>query len=550
MADAIEVLQPPSFLRLGREGIYVRRMRPVNPTVTSSAHATLLTGQPPERTGVVANQFHRRGTPIHEIARGNRTDIEVETLIEAARRNGKQVGVVLFPTVDAMPAAKRPQWGLMFSTAHSRGRVQRLGREDFRSDWVPPGWTRTPSRHPSFSPVMRATLTWDFPDRFRREIQIVAYDTTDDRTRNYDSVRVETEDGNELTIERNGWFALRQQQPDGIYGSWWKIQQWDPTLGSIAIYSGTISKTEGYPEAFRQQIESEVGFWPGSPDGWLAGEWMAGREGIDSETFRQQGERLSAFLQSATALAMARMPFDLLLVYQPVIDQVEHQFGTFLHAGRMPAHLRVAATNVLRSAYASFDATVADIAGRLDGTNDLLVVTGDHGLSPVDYEVRINRILSDSGFVSLDERGPRNDTRWYAYASGAIAHLYRFGTTDDSDRLVQHLRTLTAPDGTGIFELVRKRTTSDHPNSGDIIAYAYPRYALAIANGQPFVQPSYFGQHGALNRHRQFDVPFLAWGAGADRAVFDSAEQTAVAPFVAEALGITLQNRQADPRSK
>src|SRR6187397_944997 len=46
----------------------IGRVIPVNPTVTSSTHTSILTGAIPERTGVVSNRYHAPGTPMEAIA--------------------------------------------------------------------------------------------------------------------------------------------------------------------------------------------------------------------------------------------------------------------------------------------------------------------------------------------------------------------------------------------------------------------------------------------------------------------------------------------------
>src|SRR4051794_39082706 len=77
----------PAFEHLATYGASARVI-PVNPTLTSSTHTSLLTGADPQRTGVVSNRFHLPGTPVDTIARGMQTDVDVETLVEAARRQG------------------------------------------------------------------------------------------------------------------------------------------------------------------------------------------------------------------------------------------------------------------------------------------------------------------------------------------------------------------------------------------------------------------------------------------------------------------------------
>src|SRR5688572_1821605 len=95
-ADALARQQNlPAFERLAREGASARIIN-VDPTHTAPSHVSMLTGAVPQRTGVVSNRFHLAGRPIDETARGMMQDPDVESLVEAARRQGKRVGAVSF----------------------------------------------------------------------------------------------------------------------------------------------------------------------------------------------------------------------------------------------------------------------------------------------------------------------------------------------------------------------------------------------------------------------------------------------------------------------
>jgi hypothetical protein len=315
-----------AFTRLANEGTYVERVVPVNPTVTSSTHAAILTGAMPEKTGIVANRFHRPGTPPAQATNGLEMELEAETLLEAAHKAGKRVGCVTFPTVDATSPRRTADWGITYTKPLTASRVIRLTKADFHAAWLPPGWgTPPPAKHPSFSPVVRARIEWSLPQRTRQAVDVVAYDTTDDQVSNYDTFFIEV-NGRETPIDAKGWFAVSRRLDDGLYGSWSKLLERDPSLDSIAIYWGTISRTEAYPAAFRSMLDDEVGFWPGPPDEESARHGVDGGTGIDPDSFAEQIDRYTDFFRRSTLLAIGRMPFDLLLAYQPTIDISEHQY--------------------------------------------------------------------------------------------------------------------------------------------------------------------------------------------------------------------------------
>lgn len=488
----------PAFQWLAQDGMSARIV-PVNPTLTATTHTTILTGVPAERHGIVSNRFHLPGTPQDKATLGMDIEPDAETLVDAAKRNGKRTGCIPFPTMDGKTPRRTCDFGLAWTMAVERAKTQTLTRAQWKREWVPPTWSQQPARHRSFSPILRARVDWAIPKTStRRDVDFVAYDSTDDGTTNYDAIYVELGD-DELPVDANGWFRVAARHGDELYGSWSKITAADPTLEKVTVYWGAISRNEAWPDSFEAIVNDEVGFWPGPPD-----------NDADSDTFTQQLNRLAEFLTAIHVLAIRRMDADLLLLYQPAIDEAEHQ------------HL----TNpqVVGAAYKAADRSLAQLASLLDFSRDALLVTGDHGLGKIDNEVRMNRLLTEGGFAP----------RWRAFTSGSIAHIYRFAEPDDSDAVVAYLGRIPE------LERVEKKTPTSHRNAGDVVAYAFPVSAMSSSREAPAIAPAdHPGQHGALNHHRMLHTLFFARGAGVGRATFGEVSQTKIARFVATLLGMT-----------
>lgn len=488
----------PAFERLAREGASGRVIN-VNPTLTMPTHVAMLTGADPQRTGVVSNRFHLAGRPVEEVARGMDTDSDVETLIEAARRQGKRVGAVSYPTIDNRSPRRTADFGLAWTIPLTRARLVTLSRTDFKREWVPPTWTDRPQKRRSFSPIMRARIEWS-ASHTRVDVDVVAYDTTNDARENYDAYFVEA-DERELAPDAHGWFSISRQTTAGLLGSWSKIVSATSTL-DLTLYWGSINRSDAWPDSFRARLDREVGFWPGSPEEELA---------VDAATFIEQLDRLSDFYTRAQTVTIAQETFDLLLLYHPEVDQAAHEY---LGAPGGEA--------VARAAFEAADRAVAAIAEALDDV-DALVVTGDHGLVPIEREVRVNTLLAEHGFAP----------RWRAYTSGAFAQLYNFSSEDDADAVVAMLNA------TGQFERIEKKTAASHRNAGDLSAWGFPNVALSPMNESPaIVTPKAGGQHGGLNTHRELHPPLFAIGAGVPAGNLGEIPQTSIAGFVGSLLGI------------
>ncbi|HUR81752.1 MAG TPA: alkaline phosphatase family protein, partial [Thermoanaerobaculia bacterium] len=421
----------PAFEHLARTGLSARVI-PVNPTLTGPTHVSILTGVTPQVHGVVSNWFHLPGTPEEKTTRGMDVDPDVETLVEVAKRNGKRVGAVSFPTVDGTTPRRTADFGMVYTTSLTRGRIISLTRNEFKREWVPPTWTQPPQRRTSFSPIMRARIEWAATKTLRADVDVVAYDTTNDARENYDAYTIELGD-TEVPVDARGWFAIAKEN----HGSWSKLMEHTPSL-DVKLYWGPISRTSAYPDSYRDLLDAEVGFWPGAPDE---------QADIDAETFTEQLERLADFFTRAQSVTLQRMPFDLLLLYQPVVDTAQHNFIGYDDA-------------VIRRAFVAADRALATVGSQLDASRDALIVTGDHGLVPIERAIRLNAFLTQRGFAP----------RWRAFTSNNLAHLYRFSGDDDSEALIRTLND------TGWFERIERRT---HRNSGDVVATSYPGISLS-----------------------------------------------------------------------
>ena len=480
-----------SFETLARDGASARVI-PVNPTLTAPAHVSILTGADPQVHGIISNSFHLDGTPPERVTRGITADIRVETLVEAARRQGKRVGAVPFPSVDARDDRRSADFGLVWTTSLTEPRIVKLTRADFRREWVPPTWTQPAARRTSFSPVARARIEWSVPRGPQTDVDIVAYDTSDDRVENYDLYVIEAGD-EEVGSNASPWFAIDREH----HGSWSKFLETGPSL-DVTLYWGAISRTNAYPDSFRDLLDAEVGFWPGAPDE---------RSEIDNATFAEQLERLADFFTRAQTVTIRRMEFDLLLAYQNAVDAALHNFLGYDEV-------------VVRRAYQAADRAATAVGAELDPRRDALVVTGDHGLVGVEKQVRIGRLLADHGFAP----------QWRAYTSHHLGQLKRFDGTDDSAALIE---MLTA---TGYFERIEKR--------GDVVMVtAYPPISLSTSAEPPLIaEPESYGHHGALNTHRELHTVLFASGAGVPKGPLGEIAQTKIARFVSSLLGIAPPN--------
>ncbi|HEY6146198.1 MAG TPA: alkaline phosphatase family protein, partial [Thermoanaerobaculia bacterium] len=102
------------YARLAERGLFAERARPPTPALTAVSHVTLATGALPWQTGIVSNTILDRTKPFPATISGFDAPIRADTLWEAARRQGKRVGSMLFPGADGQTPARSADWGMVF----------------------------------------------------------------------------------------------------------------------------------------------------------------------------------------------------------------------------------------------------------------------------------------------------------------------------------------------------------------------------------------------------------------------------------------------------
>ena len=312
---------------------------------------------------------------------------------------------------------------------------------------------------------------------------------------------------------------------------------------SVRLYLGAVSRTLGYPASYRRRIDEKVGFWPGPPDDTHSKKWLKGESGsIHPSVFSEQLERFSRFFTDATLLSMKEMEWDLILAYQPIIDEAEHQFLLQSPRQLVKEPQKVAESRrVVVDSYGVADIALARLIEALPA-DAALVATGDHGLYPVDKNVRLNRLLVDWGYATLDGDHLAETSRWVAFTSGSFAHIYSFApfTEDDRSVLIKKLRELRDDEGEKVFELVRARAESDHRHLGEILVAAYPRFGFgsSLKEGPIFTKTDYFGAHGGLNHHPEYHTTLVAYGHRVKRQLIERISQTAIARYVSQLMSI------------
>ncbi|HKA36268.1 MAG TPA: alkaline phosphatase family protein, partial [Thermoanaerobaculia bacterium] len=492
--------------RLADSGFFAVRSVPCTPSLTPAAHATHITGALPRDTGIVGNVLLDPGKPFGARRNGFDTRLRAETLCEAARRQGKRVGVMAYPHGEGTPPTGCAGFGMRWvSVSMARPRVTRLES----GSWLPasaPGAL-------TFSPARSASLA--FPPTAHRAV-ITAVDSTDDARTNYDEIRVEPEVGPPALVHVGESFPVEVRGKKGRAGSWCKLLSLAADLSDTEIYCGGIWESDAFPDDFRHELDERAGFWPGRAD-----TNVFGAKSQHPEIYMEQSDRLTEFLTKADLAALARPDWDLLLLYQSEVDAVEHEF--LLSEPRQESYTAERAARFaayIDHAFADADRAIERFLAVLTPA-DALLVTADHGMTPLHTELFPSQLLVENGFTKVrGESGIDPSSAAAALASSGVAHVYvnpaaPAGTLDRVEAVIAAFRA----GGESPWDRVVRREAAgdlalDAPESGDLIILAKPGYhfSMAMKPGRVSGPSEEYGGHGYRAAYPELDATFLAAG--------------------------------------
>ncbi len=561
---------PAGLAAFENGGYVVEQALPAEPTLTAVSHASIATGAFPALTAIVSNRFHLPGTPITMGVSGFDVPWGAESLWQAFRRQGKRVGVLAFPGCDHTIAARSGDFGMVYVNAPFAS-PQEVTLDGAAFAPAAPAAAGT-----SFSPSRRATLSVAFIASglpATATFTLTALDTTDDGKPNYDTLVVTNDaDPSAGVIARahaGEWFPirLRAPHPDGgirTVGAWCLLQALPADLAAVKIYRGGFFALEAYPREFREALDDAAGFWPGPGDDPALAQGEEGRDGLRLADYMAQTERFSEFFTACAKLAVSRERFDLLMLYQPVVDEVEHEL--LLTDPRQKAFSKArseAALGAVRQAFLIADRAVGGLARAIDVASDALVVVSDHGMAPVWENVNVNQLLQQAGLAEGELVGGKwrvkASSRMEAYSAGGASHLYLnlagrepggVVAPDQADGVIETAAAALARlqvDGENAVEAMYRRDQLaalglESPNAGDLVVFLTPGFAATSAIGPPSApvhEPTDLcGQHGYRNTHAEIAAVWLARGAAVPARRVGKESLTEVASFVAHLAGV------------
>ncbi|OGQ36693.1 MAG: hypothetical protein A3F16_00850 [Deltaproteobacteria bacterium RIFCSPHIGHO2_12_FULL_43_9] len=374
-----------------------------NPTLTASSHTSIHTGTYADEHGVVSNYYHLPRTMIDQGVSGFSSEFNRPAIWERAMAAGKRVGILSFPGADNESENQRRKgdFGIRYHSKEANAFLFRSTNSQF---FPILNWDASLSySQPKAVPVVFKEEVINengLVVESERTIYLIALDLVDDNDTNYNALIWDNDqDMTNGTIGQpfrvNEWGQVSFTTKGVKKATWTKIFKLESDLSEIKVYIGTVHHTEAYPESFAREIEGKVGIWPGEPDSGV------GRL-IDQKTWLEQAYRLSNFFYDLLQYVAENKEWDLLLAYQPIVDEFGHAFTPPQPdtAGFQSALIKDEA--LMKNAYLHFNELIRKIIAIRDNNTNLVVVS-DHGMAPIHTMAYPNRFLKSIGFINAED---------------------------------------------------------------------------------------------------------------------------------------------------
>lgn len=420
---------------------------PVFPGHTPTNFATLLTGSTPKVHGIADGPMHIEGYPLKMVSKGGFSSVakRVPPIWYTLEEHGLRSAILSVPgstppEIDT-GLTIRGRWGgwgidfpaVIFHTAGDtalRGemgfdaRVFSFGAEltKFAKATDPEGWNAP--LPPSYSPAREITLT-----NWGATVYAYIYDSTDDNTVNYDRVFFSQDKKTKLADLTeglwSGWLPIRlyweMQNDYNLFTP--KKMGWEMGLSSVPLdtqvninviklgkpdffrirfFYNNLNQFLVNPSSMAADILKELGPMTDFPDNYPP-QLIYFPE--DKQTFLSESNRSLTWHRQMASYLIREGNSDVIIhdTYTPNqmltsrwwLGGMDPQSRRF---SKTDPDKRHALEGEVKKMYQGIDAILGEIMANAD-SNTYIVLSSDHGIVPLDYEVRLNNLFARKGLL-------------------------------------------------------------------------------------------------------------------------------------------------------
>jgi predicted AlkP superfamily phosphohydrolase/phosphomutase len=541
----------PAFAELASRGIRAEAMLSVDPSLTAPAHASLITGAYPGKTGIVSNLYHNPNDSFYWYRSGFDQPLDqVDPVWVTASRAGLRTASLFVAGGTPFLPGQSADYTVAYGARDAYSRLEKIKLSSLQIAWE----GETPI---SYSPLLEGAWILEKVS----QVYVLALDSQDDNRVNYDTFVLDTQrvfsPGN-LVLKAGEWGALLLD-PAREAGAYFLIQKVTPAKNQLKmeIYHSGVYHNNATPRPLLEELNRKFGFFPAGPDSYaLEHGW------ITPQQFLEMLQRSTTWMMEVSLWVYQTYQPDLMFTWLDPFDAAGH--AAFPDDSILLANEESLYEQAARSADAALGKLLKQIS--LDETN--LIALSDHGMARIHSTVNLNTLLEEAGLLVLDQKDyvVVEKSQAIAFASGGSANIYINLEGREKDGIVpvseypavlqkiqDLLGGLVDPQSSQpvISRMVVKEDLDlyhlDHLHSGDIFLQANPGYNLDSHRGwaNVFSHSGYAGQHGYDRLLPEMGAIFIAAGPELPDApaVIPSIQIIDVAPTLLNLLGLPPDNR-------
>ena len=406
----------PNLAKLIGGGAFADDVKPGFPSKTAAGFASLMTGAPPSITGITGNRVPRapRGefTILDSLAGFSEAPLQAEPIWTAATRAGKKV------VISHMPAFADE---LSDQTVRFSGYTLTVGRDGIvtrRAIQNEPAGAWADSQASDAPPV---EITFSIGEA--RFFGLLIDDPSDTQA-GYDTLLIATaRDGREIKARLKPapastggelfWSAPIAVTVPGNQQAktYFRLFDLKPDGSDFFLYYTRPARDLPLPEA-DVAPSATVQTFIGNGASVLYHQGAFGRTILNGGSGGAEARYLETVtmaqhqLMETNRWAIEHLPWDLFLAYTPFPDEAEHLWRGYLDSTLSTYNREIDAQlrPFLERAYRTSDDHLGLLLERRP-SNTIFAVLSDHGMEGVNKRVALNRVLQESGLLTLDMHG-------------------------------------------------------------------------------------------------------------------------------------------------
>ena len=508
------------------------RVQISDPTITSSSHASTMTCAPAGVHGIVSNL---QWNGVDEES-GFEVPYDTETFVHAMRKRGLRVGVSGYPGFDSKTPNRSPDRGIGYPTIRGTA-AQFVDLPKFAN--LADGQIFTIQIG---GPGEAGHASQDPTKGFELDLQLSDTPESLFILRNNERVG---------QISKDKWTKIVFTSHGKTWASNIRLfHNKDNKHAQPTLYISPALQNAVVPQELNTKLNESNIIFPFGKDPALA-EKFGEKAFIDSLE-----ERLTYFTKTSHAL-LDEPAMDAIFLYFEDLDVLGHRYeGETSSLGFVDEHLR------------KFDQALGSILQRI-GPKTNVLITGDHGMTAVQYELNALEILPTAMTTGYQIRAAGGSL--FVYGPDAASLTQPPPHTDDFNRIVEQLKTALVPGSVNqkIFTKVVVKGSQEALRAGwredvplpwihatarteiGLITSVEPGLLVSLRKGfqvppellaqsaypldaRAVPQPRTLGQHGHASEEQKMMTRVYAWGPGLEtefsRGKSGSTSQTRAQP--------------------